>query len=180
MALIADTLKMAGGWMQANRDRRAAEKDAEKRMAFVNDLDWQPEFAADYAPAYKKSQSPVARAYLESILSGANPDLIPSYRQGASDLKADAQTKQNAMYGTPEERVKKQQEILDKPLYEIKRPEHIISADNRDYKSGRAIGLTDEEMAKMTPEEIQRRIQDYWSRGNVSLSGSGAGSLINV
>lgn len=180
MALIADTLKMAGGWMEANRNRRAAEKDAEERMAFVNDLDWQPEYAADYAPAYKKSQSPVARAYLESILSGANPDLVPDYRQGASDAKSDAQTRQNAMYGTPEERVKKQQEILGEPLYEIKRPERTISPDNRAYESGRAIGLTDEEMAQMTPEEIQRRIIDYWERGNVNFSGFGSGSMVNV
>lgn len=88
----------AGGVISANRAKKAAaqtKKDAQKNrqqgLDYVAGLNWEPELLSDHAPTYQRSQSPVADAFLMSLLTGQNPAAVQGTRQGAPQLKAAAQ-----------------------------------------------------------------------------------------
>lgn len=82
----------------ANRAKKAAQqtkKDARKQRAegleFAAGLDWEPELLGNHAPVYQRSQSPIADAFLQSLITGQNPAAVQGTRQGAGRLKAGAQ-----------------------------------------------------------------------------------------
>lgn len=82
----------------ANRMKKAAaqtKKDAQQQrqqgLDYVAGLDWEPELLSDHAPTFQRSQSPIADAFLQSLLTGQNPALVQGTRNGAPQLKAAAQ-----------------------------------------------------------------------------------------
>jgi hypothetical protein len=60
----------------ANEHRYYRDKNA--HGAAVNKLDFQPAYASDGMGDYKRSESPAARAYLESLLTGDNTQAAAS------------------------------------------------------------------------------------------------------
>ncbi len=92
-----------GGWIGARKTERQAKKAREQNQRFIDQLDWEPEYASDHVKPYQKTQSPVARAYLESTLLGVNPDTTWSGDTNAKyKLAAQQRTKDN-LFGTPEQ-----------------------------------------------------------------------------
>lgn len=130
---------LIGGWVTARKNKKAAEKYGQERMDYLNALDWQPTLASERVPTYQKSQSPVARSYLESMLSGANPDLTPDFLQGAADTKAQQQARQNQLYGTPEERVAKQQKINTETPWKVEAPIQSVAEAQERFPELRSI-----------------------------------------
>jgi hypothetical protein len=102
MGLFDSIGKMVGnikGQQQAGKRAAQAEKDYWKRIEAGN---WEPEYASEHAPGYQQTKSPVARAYLESFLTGDNPDAVQGTRAGSSGplgTKAVAQNQFNQAYG---------------------------------------------------------------------------------
>lgn len=95
-----------GKYMQAKADEREADrnrKDAERfrqeSVDFAKGLDWSPSLVGDVMPTYQRTESPLARSFLESILTGANPSSIPSTRLGAPQLRAGAQGQFDQQFG---------------------------------------------------------------------------------
>ena len=72
-----------------NADRRAdkAEEDYWGRLKRL-DLDYSQ--AAETAPTFQMAESPVARAYLESFLTGSNADAVQGTRNGAEAQRSNA------------------------------------------------------------------------------------------
>jgi hypothetical protein len=86
------------GVIAANRQKKAAaqsKKDAQalrqQGLDFASGLNWEPELLSDHAPVYQRSQSPIADAFLQSLLTGDNAAMIQGTRHGAPQLKAAAQ-----------------------------------------------------------------------------------------
>jgi hypothetical protein len=87
-----------GKYMQSKADEKAAAAElanAERMRAeafgIANQLNWEPDYVSDLVQPYQKAQSPVARSFLESLLTGANPSMVQSTRLGANRLQAGAQ-----------------------------------------------------------------------------------------
>jgi hypothetical protein len=140
----------------ASKNAKRAEADYWKRIDAAN---WEPEYAADHAPQFQKSQSPVARAYLESFLTGTNPAMVQGTALGSGQATAQATHDFNNRYGGWDKLQQKQNEVsADSSHYEVKpftrkvREEekemtlHYPWAEQYEKKLGR----------KLTPEEAAR------------------------
>ncbi len=84
-------------------NQRAMEEARRQRFSIINSLDWEPTYASQVVQPYQKTQSPLASAFINSYLMGDNPASISSTRAGAPQLKAAAQTRMNANFGTPQD-----------------------------------------------------------------------------
>lgn len=107
-----------GKFMQAKADEEAAKeqlKNANRMRAegfdLVNRLDWEPDYVSDLMPSYKKAESPVARSYLESLLTGTNPSSVQGTRLGADRLKAGAQAGFDQQFGGWDQLLARQREL---------------------------------------------------------------------
>ena len=109
--LIKDIGATIGKRTAAAKNKKSAEHDRAERMALINQMDFEPMYASAQVPTYQKTQSPVARSYLESFLMGNNPNATFSGAPNAGATQKAQQSQQNAMFGTPEARVARQREI---------------------------------------------------------------------
>ena len=105
---LGDLFRGIGGFIGARKNKRAAEQARQRQFDLIQSLDWDPTTTAELAPAYQRSQSPVARAYLESFLLGQNPDSVMPGDPEAAAKKRQMQHAQNQMYGTPQARAERE------------------------------------------------------------------------
>lgn len=75
----------------AQQTLRDARENRDQGLAYAAGLDWEPELISDHVPTYQRSTSPIADAFLQSLLTGSNPGLVQGTRNGAPQLKAAAQ-----------------------------------------------------------------------------------------
>src|SRR5262245_17249228 len=78
-------------------DRIGSER--KRSLGLVDKLDWTPERVSAALGSYKRSESPVADAWMQSMLTGDNPALIQDTRAGATRLKAQAAQRFDQKYG---------------------------------------------------------------------------------
>src|ERR1043165_2655260 len=100
--MIGDSIGAAVGAekqrKQAQKEARYARNDRERALAMAADANYNPFLVSDVIDPYQRSQSPVARGYLESFLTGANPQAVQGVRAGAPVQKASAQQGFNQAY----------------------------------------------------------------------------------
>lgn len=107
----------------AKDQKQQAAKIEQQKWDAIKASDFDPTYASDLAPQFQRDTSPVARAYLESFLTGTNADAVQGTRAGAKDQKADAQQGFNNRYGTWDTLTNKQREIeQDVGRYAAKTP----------------------------------------------------------
>lgn len=89
----------------SNKDRREARdredkyyEDKEGFLAGYNRLDRSPTYQSDLIGPYQRTQSPAARAYLESLLTGDSPDAAAAPWAAGGDVDA-AKQRQQEKYG---------------------------------------------------------------------------------
>lgn len=92
----------------ASANKKAAREQNKQQLDLIKSLDWTPTTTAELAPTYQRSQSPVARSYLESFLLGSNPDSVMPGDPMAAQKKRQMQYAQNQQFGTPEQRIAQQ------------------------------------------------------------------------
>ena len=73
-----------GALADAEYKSRSDKLKDEERAAQV---DYTPAYVADHSPAYERSQSPVARAYLESLLTGQNADAVQPWASSGEKVR---------------------------------------------------------------------------------------------
>lgn len=95
---------------EAERNRADAERFRQEGVDLVNQLNWEPDYVSDIMPAYQRAQSPVARAFLESMLTGTNPSSISPTRHGANRLRAGAQAGFDRQFGGWDDLLRQQRE----------------------------------------------------------------------
>lgn len=126
MGLGGDLGSIIGKRQENKRNRALADRENKNRLALFNTLDQEPMYASQLVPQYKQTQSPVARAYLESMLMGANKDAVsPTGVNSALDQKM-AVARKNALFGTDQELLQKQQALQSQPLYQNTAPTRRI------------------------------------------------------
>jgi hypothetical protein len=117
---------IAGKAVGDKKNRKAAEKARKQGIGVIESLDYEPTYATDLVPQYQKTQSPVARSYLESFLAGNNPNMTFSGAPNAGLTKQRQQTAQDQMFGTMGERVAKQRALEQQNPYLVKRPDKPV------------------------------------------------------
>lgn len=120
--LFKDVGTTWGAARAAKKDRKAAEEDRKQRMAMINNMDFEPMYASQTTPTFQRTQSPVARSYLESFLMGNNADSTFSGSPNAAAKKGVQQRAQNQTFGTPEARAQQQQQILKETPWAVQAP----------------------------------------------------------
>lgn len=111
------------GKNQTNKANTKAAKDArEQGLNLINKMDWEPTYASETVPTYQRTQSPVARSFIESFLMGNNPMATRSTAPNAAITKQVQQTQQNAMFGTPQERLAQQQAYQAQTPWKVQTP----------------------------------------------------------
>jgi len=122
--MIGDSIGAAVGAekqrKQAQKEARYARNDRERALAMAADANYNPFLVSDVIDPYQRSQSPVARGYLESFLTGANPQAVQGVRAGAPVQKASAQQGFNQAYGGWDALRQKQREMEQSTPWDIK------------------------------------------------------------
>lgn len=120
--------------VQGAYNKKAAEKAAKLAkeqqtagMQLVNELDYQPMYASENVPTFQRSQSPIARSYLESVLAGNNPSSTFSGAPNAKLTKQRQQADQNRMFGTMEERVAAQRAMEQATPWKVTPPTRRVN-----------------------------------------------------
>lgn len=131
-ALVDKAYNAGSSALQNKRDKKAVEQERKRNLSLIKELDYEPMYASETVPTYQKTKSPVARSYLESMLMGNNPSSTFSGAPNAKLTKQRQQTSQNAMFGTPEQRIAQQRAIdLEQP-YKVKTPTRKVVGDKAD------------------------------------------------
>lgn len=115
-----------GGIIGAKKARDETAKERRRRMAMLEGMDkqgaFEPMYASERAPTFQRSQSPVARAYLESMLMGNNPDSTFSGEVNADVTKQQQQASRDQVFGTPEQLKAKQDELFAQTPWKVTPP----------------------------------------------------------
>jgi hypothetical protein len=106
---------------------KAEEEAVKKRLALLDSLDWQPEYASQHVPTYQKTQSPIARSYLESMLLGQNPDSTFSGATNAKYKKAAQQRTMDSLYGSMPQRAAESARVQQETPWQVTPPTRQIA-----------------------------------------------------
>lgn len=155
--------------------RKDAARDAAKLAAqqqragqqLLNELDFQPMYASENVPTYQRSQSPIARSYLESMLAGNNPQATFSGAPNAAATKARQQGAQDQMFGTMQERVAKQRALeTDTPWWKVTTPTRQVNP-NRSTEPGAANWTA--ENSELASRGVNKTLSDSLSDTGTNL-----------
>jgi hypothetical protein len=141
----------------AKKEREQAQRDADTRQKLLASLDYEPMYASQTTPTYQRTQSPVARSYIESFLTGSNPDATFSGSPNANYQKSQQQTAQNKAFGTPQQRIAQQRSFLQEQPWKVATPTRTVKASQAAAQQT----VADENLLnpkgtnlRFTPEEI--------------------------
>ncbi len=113
----------------AKKAAELAEKQQKAGMQLVNELDYEPMYASERVPTFQRSQSPVARSYLESFLAGNNPSATFSGAPNAKVTKMRQQGAQDQMFGTMQQRIAAQRAMEAETPWKVTPPERKVNPD---------------------------------------------------
>lgn len=105
----------------AERSRRAAADQARERKQYFEGLNWDPEYVSSHVQPYQRSSSPVARGYLESMLTGASPDMIRGTAPGAGAARSNAALEFARQYGSHDQQLGQERQALSQQPWAVKR-----------------------------------------------------------
>lgn len=84
---------------QAKKDLANAQQMRQQGMDLAGKLNWEPNYVSSMIGPYQKTVSPIARSFLESLLTGASPSNVQGTRLGADRQKAAAQSNFDQQFG---------------------------------------------------------------------------------
>ncbi len=140
----------------ANQQRKADAKtlketkqSRQQGLDLVANQDWEPDLSSDHIAPYQRSQSPVADAFLESMLTGQNPAAVQSTRLGSDRAKAAATQGFNQSYGGFDALRQRQQAVREATPWAVK-PFDQPAITEADRRGVQAPGLA---KFNITPED---------------------------
>jgi hypothetical protein len=128
----------------------AEEKAREQGISLLDQLDWEPEYASQHVPTYQKTNSPIARSYLESLMLGQNPDATFEGATNARAIKAAQQRTTNNLYGDLGARAAQAAAVQQETPWKVTPPSRVIAPT--------ALGASTS-AAGFAAQEEQKRIQ---------------------
>lgn len=119
---VKGVFNLGTSYLQRDRDRKAVADQRKRDLALIKELDWEPMYASETVPTYQRTQSPVARSYLESFLAGNNPAATFSGAPNAQLTKQRQQQSQDQMFGTMQERIAQQRAMEATTPWKVQTP----------------------------------------------------------
>lgn len=150
---------MVGTAVMNKKNAKAAEKNRKQGIDMIKSMDWEPMYASETVPTYQRTQSPVARSYLESFLMGNNPNATFSGAPNAKLTKARQQEAQNQMFGTPEQRVAQQRAMEAQTPWKVQTPSRpVIGQQGQDalHNAGNPTAAMDLGVSRQTYDKLVR------------------------
>lgn len=150
---------MVGTAVMNKKNAKAAEKNRKQGIDMIKSMDWEPMYASETVPTYQRTQSPVARSYLESFLMGNNPNATFSGAPNAKLTKERQQAAQNQMFGTPEQRVAQQRAYEATTPWKVQTPTRpVIGQQGQDalHKAGNPTAAMDLGVDRHTYDKLVR------------------------
>lgn len=111
------------------REKQAKKEDEWRRK----DLNFDPAYASEGAPKFQAATSPVARAYLESFLTGSNPDAVQGTRLGSGVDKSAADRRKRELFGTDASLLAAGKAERDPSRWAVKTPDRYAGETRADY-----------------------------------------------
>jgi hypothetical protein len=102
----------------ADKQLRNANRMRQESIDLAGQLNWEPDYVSDLVKPYQPAESPLARSFLESLLTGANPSMVQSTRLGANRLKAGAQAGFDDQFGGFDKLLERQRAIESRTPWE--------------------------------------------------------------
>lgn len=149
--------KLWGQMKQSAEDRKLAEKNREQQMKMLETLDFEPMYASQNVPTFKKSESPIARSYLESFLLGNNPDATFSAAPNAKAIQASQQKQQNAWFGTPEERVARAKQVQQETPWKVTTPTRPVVGE-KEKEAAMVVNQPNLSESGLNTEQVQELV----------------------
>lgn len=157
--MIGDSI---GKGVQAKKQLEAAKKaqqqarqDRERALWINQQQDWQPEMVSDHIGPYQRSTSPVADAFLQSLLTGDNSAAVQGTRADSGQRKAQAQRGFNRNYGGWDQVRQKQREMESSTPWEVKPFTREVSTPDVSAESWTAY-----KAGGLAPEEVRQLERD--------------------
>lgn len=147
---------------EANKQARLAGEDRERAVDMAASANYQPFLVSDAIGPYQRSQSPVARGYIESLLTGANPAAVQGVRAGAPQAQRTASQQFRDAYGGWEQ-LRAQQRAMETSTPWQTRPQGPAVTDEMKWNAklgqgGRALmqrlGLSYDDLAALENAQI--------------------------
>jgi hypothetical protein len=156
---IAEIPKAKYAKEAAGKSARDAREARTQGLDMVANQDWEPELASDHIGTYQRSQSPVARSFLESFLTGNNPAAVQDVRLGSQRDAAKKQAGFDQAYGGFDQLRRKQRAMEEATPWAVK-PFEGPAITQRDRRNVEApglskFGITPEDQAALKEWEIE-------------------------
>jgi len=100
---------------------KQAETQRNEALTLLRNQQRDPYLAARSIPTYQRSQSPIADAFLESMLTGSNPQAIQGTRAGSTAARAGAQRTFDASTGGMDALRARQQAVMADVPWQLRR-----------------------------------------------------------
>jgi hypothetical protein len=152
---------MTGAYSAKQQERsgktaaRDAREDRERGVWMASQQDWTPEYASDHIGTYQRSQSPVADAFLQSLLSGDNPSAVQGTRNQAPQMKARAQQRFDRNTGGWDALRARQAEMQASTPWEVTPITRQISSPDMSSEAWAA-----QKAGGLSPEEMKQLLRD--------------------
>lgn len=83
----------------SKKEQKRLQEERERALWAIGQQNWQPELASSRIGPYQRSQSPVADAYISSLLTGDNADAVNPLQKSAPQQRQAAQQRFSQNYG---------------------------------------------------------------------------------
>lgn len=116
-----------GGKFWGNKKREKARKNAlAVQDETIRSADWEPQYASELVPTFRKAESPVARSYLESLYAGGNASRVNPNAPGARMQRTQATNLFNQRYGPMSDLVARQQQLSNETPWKVATPQRKV------------------------------------------------------
>ncbi len=126
---------------ESKKEQRRMRADRERALGIAAEQDWEPTYMSDHMPAYERSTSPLADAFLESMLTGDNPNAVQGTRAGAPQLQAAAQGRSDRRFGPADALLAKQREMEASQPWKVKPFEEPVIGDEERFNAQNSMAV---------------------------------------
>lgn len=115
-----------GNIYAAKKNREETARNARRNSLMVESMDWTPTYANNLMSnggQYQKTESPLADSYLESILTGSNPDTVFSGSPNAAGAKQAKLAQREQQFGKPADLLARQRKVQSTNPYQTWTPD---------------------------------------------------------
>lgn len=132
--MIGDSIGKAVGAKkqldESKKENARTRRDRERALGMAANQDWEPTMLNAAIDPFQRSQSPVADAFMSSLLTGRNPAAVQGVRNGAPQARATAQQAFDKSYGPVDALLAKQSAMQTATPWQVRTPQKPVIDDN--------------------------------------------------